>query len=232
MATSFCPRCGTPKTPGNRFCGSCGLELEAATGQPVESQPGSGQSFSERYRGTEFEQPAAPVTPAPAAPGASSRGRLLGIGVLVLALALGGVFLYLQSRGRPAPAGSGVGPTATPTAQTVSSACATVLGPFIDTLEDLDSRLSVGMNFAAYSEKVGDARVAYDRIDFSSLDATCIDGVGVRAENAFNEYVKAYTAWNNCVSDVDCDNDSVTPTLQGHWSRATEFLNDIAARMP
>jgi hypothetical protein len=34
-AVSFCPRCGTARASGARFCGSCGLDLDAATVAPA-----------------------------------------------------------------------------------------------------------------------------------------------------------------------------------------------------
>jgi hypothetical protein len=35
----YCPRCGTPNEPGDRFCSSCGAGLGHAAGQPREQRP-------------------------------------------------------------------------------------------------------------------------------------------------------------------------------------------------
>jgi len=100
---------------------------------------------------------------------------------------------------------------------------------FVETLEDLDSRLNVGLNFQAYSERVGDSRVAYDRIDIQDLGSGCIDHVGSPAEDAMNAYIRAYNTWNDCIGDIDCDNDSITPDLQAEWAEATELVEDARA---
>jgi hypothetical protein len=96
----------------------------------------------------------------------------------------------------------------------------------VETLEDLDSRLSVGLNFAAYSERVGDAQVAYDRIDVKDLDSGCIEHVGAPAEDAMNAYIRAYNIWNDCIGDIECENDSITPDLQAEWADATGLIQE------
>ena len=98
---------------------------------------------------------------------------------------------------------------------------------FVDALTELDSRLSVGLNFTNYSERVGDARVAYDRIPFKQLEYRCVHNVGVPAEDALNLYVQAYTIWNHCVGDIYCSNDSITRKLQRKWAEATRKLNHV-----
>ena len=115
-------------------------------------------------------------------------------------------------------------PTARPTSLPSLSAEPTCPRPmirFIDALRELDSRLGVGLNFSAYSDKVGNAKVAYDRIPFKKLDLDCITKVGVSAEKALNLYVDAYNIWNDCIGDIYCSNDSITPKLQRKWAQAT-----------
>lgn len=94
----------------------------------------------------------------------------------------------------------------------------------MEALEDLDSRLNVGLNFANYSERVGDIRVAYDRIGFEDLGAGCIEHVGVHAEDAMNAYIRANNVWNDCISDIDCTNDSIRADLQAEWADATDLI--------
>lgn len=102
-----------------------------------------------------------------------------------------------------------------------ASACTDELAPLLGSLEELDSRLSVGLSFSDYSERVGDARVAYDALDFASLSPDCIKGPGVQLEKALNSYQRAYTTWNDCIGDIDCSNDSIQGELQREWARAT-----------
>lgn len=119
-----------------------------------------------------------------------------------------------------------------PPPDSVSSDCATALADLTDALFELDSRLNVGLSFAAYSEKLADARVAYDKVKFENLDGDCIRGAGQPAEKAMNEYIKAYTTWNDCIKKIGCDTDSVTPELQGHWTTSTTTLAEVKKRLP
>ena len=122
-------------------------------------------------------------------------------------------------------------PTDTP-APTVSSDCVAAMTPLVSGLEDLDSRLSVGLNFAAYSTAVADLRVLYDRIKVANLDPDCVSLVGVPAENALNDYTAAYTIWNKCVSSFSCTNASIDTKLQAQWSKATAIITALRATMP
>ena len=108
--------------------------------------------------------------------------------------------------------------------------CTQHIGPLITALEDINSRLGIGLSFNAYSEKVGDLQVAYDRITVPALEPTCLNAA-VAAEAARNHYAAAYNAWNDCVSDVDCDNDSVTPELQDRWAKASPSVERASSRL-
>ena len=123
-------------------------------------------------------------------------------------------------------------PSATPQPDVVSVACVDSVGPFVEALQDLNSRLNVGLNQAAYSEKVGDVRVAYDRIDWTEVEALCITQVGKPAEDAFNAYVRANSAWSKCLQARNCNYDKVRPRLQKEWASATELLDAIEKRLP
>lgn len=57
--------------------------------------------------------------------------------------------------------------------------CRDQLGRFADRLQELDSRLSVGLVFAAYSEQVGDARVEYDKLPIGEFQAPCLRNAGI-----------------------------------------------------
>ena len=110
-------------------------------------------------------------------------------------------------------------PTARPTP--VRPVCPKSIVRFVNALQELDSRLDVGLTFAAYGDKVGDASVAYDRIPFKKLDLECTLRVGVPAERALNLYIEANNIWNDCIGNIYCSNDSITPKLQRKWAQAT-----------
>ncbi len=54
MASTFCPKCGTPRVAAFRYCRSCGLDYDAIDG-----------------RGTSQAPPPSIIAPAPVAPSAS-----------------------------------------------------------------------------------------------------------------------------------------------------------------
>jgi exonuclease VII small subunit len=91
-----------------------------------------------------------------------------------------------------------------------------------DALQELSSRLDVGLNFDEYTDKVGDIQVEYDKIDFEALgkDAGCLTSVGLPLEQAGTQFQKAASVWQKCQENIDCDNDSIQPELQEHWSKA------------
>src|SRR3954453_19168211 len=88
----------------------------------------------------------------------------------------------------------------------------------VEALSQIDSRLDVGMNASELSDRLGDASVAYDRIPVHQLSPHCAD-VGVRLENAFNEYGKSLKEWQQCINDYYCEvAGAVLAKLRGHWS--------------
>jgi hypothetical protein len=102
--------------------------------------------------------------------------------------------------------------------------CNSNLGGLIDALSQLDSRLDIGLNFQSYSDRVGDAQVAYDRMDISSLAYGGCLSAGVSAEKALNAYSRAYNTWNDCIGEFDCDTDSIEPDLQLDWVKASNHV--------
>lgn len=211
--TLQCPHCAHPVPREASFCPNCGgrLTISSATA------------------------PLAPVGTVPADAPVQRRGiaRSLVISGLLLALVLGSVLVLMRMQVDQIVGNveSAIGATFAPAAAPVSAACKAAMRPFVDQLQELNSRLSVGLNFSDYSERVGDARVAYDAIDIPSLDQSCLTLVGGPAEDAFNAYVRAYNTWNNCIDDIDCDNDKIRPKLQDEWAKATEILTTLRTRL-
>jgi hypothetical protein len=129
-------------------------------------------------------------------------------------------------------------------AQEARAECEKVIAPFMDEVNELDSRLDIGLAYTAYSEHVADANVAYDRIDLNSdilrddSDHAKNCRQAARAgESALNSYVKAQQTWQKCAFDdgvyihnecgkcvVDCDGDDIAPLLRGNWSDAHRSL--------
>lgn len=56
--------------------------------------------------------------------------------------------------------------------------------------------------------------------------------MGIPLEEALNAYIEAYNVWNDCIGDVDCDNDSIDPELQEQWAEATERIDDARDALP
>jgi hypothetical protein len=102
--------------------------------------------------------------------------------------------------------------------------CRKQTGDLQSELEELDSKLSVGMVYADYSPQVGNARVAYDRVPIGRLAPDCLSDVALHLEDAMNSYAKADSVWNHCLTDINCDNASIKPELQAKWSAATNSI--------
>ena len=80
--------------------------------------------------------------------------------------------------------------------------CRKVAGKLDIRLTQLDSRLSVGLPFAEYSDAVGSAKVAYDKLlrdakSHGGLSEACINKVGIPLEKALNAYMKAHRVWDD-----------------------------------
>jgi hypothetical protein len=55
----------------------------------------------------------------------------------------------------------------------------------------------------------------------ANLSGACLDAAA-DGEDAMNSYIRANNIWNNCVSDINCSNESIRSRLQAHWSAANE----------
>jgi len=109
-------------------------------------------------------------------------------------------------------------------AEAEAAECAAQTGDLVEALQELNSRLSVGLVQADYNKELGDIRVVYDRLPIEDLSPGCIRRVGIPAENAFNSYVQANNLWSDCIQDFGCDTDSIDPKLQKKWSKSTTLI--------
>lgn len=116
------------------------------------------------------------------------------------------------------------------TRATAYAKCEANIGEFVNALSDLDSRLDVGLTFADYSRRLGDVRVAYNKIDVNSEDLGCLEA-GVPAESALNFYSKAHETWNDCIKSLSCDTDSIDPQLQADWAKASPKVSTAVAKL-
>jgi hypothetical protein len=108
--------------------------------------------------------------------------------------------------------------------------CQTNVGAVVDRLRDLHSRLDLGLDYAEYADQVGDVIAAYDDIPFKRLrDPACAAHVGLPAEKAVNEHIKARRLWHDCLGRIGCSGASIKPRLQPYWSRAAR-LTERAGR--
>lgn len=103
--------------------------------------------------------------------------------------------------------------------------CTAQLHPLFNSLQKVDARLDVGLSQSDLSDLVGDASVAYSKIDIDELGTgTCLTA-GARLENAFNAYAGTVSKWNDCIYDYGCDTDAITPSLQAEWLKASNAID-------
>jgi hypothetical protein len=106
----------------------------------------------------------------------------------------------------------------------VYGACQDNLGEFVGRLRDLDGRVGAGMSFSDYASELDDARAVYAHVPLRRIrDPRCLGGVGLPAERAFNEHVKAANAWHRCLTDTKCSLPSIKPALSRYWASASRL---------
>jgi hypothetical protein len=112
------------------------------------------------------------------------------------------------------------------------SECKREFDPLLNALQEIDSRLNVGLGLDQYNNYLGDAQVTYDDLNPRTLDASCVRRVGVPLDNGFNEYLKASTKWEKCIQDYGCEvKGAPLVELREHWSDATRRIKSADARL-
>jgi hypothetical protein len=165
--------------------------------------------------------------------------RALGPALIVLAVALAGCGGGIAPGADTGSAtstpvtGKTYEPATTPAPEpTVSVTCPQAVLDLVDSLNDLNSRLTVGLKQDDYNDRVGDAKVTYDKLNVDDIDAVCATRVAVKAESALNAYIDANNTWNDCIVDPACDGgDPLTKKLQKKWSEASDLLAEIATAL-
>jgi hypothetical protein len=104
--------------------------------------------------------------------------------------------------------------------------CKGKLGELITSLEDLNSRLAGGFQYAVYTHRIRDLQAMYEQVGYRRLDFGCLTEVGLPVESAINRYAKADAIWYRCASDPGCDTSKVEPKVRQHWRDASNSIAD------
>jgi hypothetical protein len=111
--------------------------------------------------------------------------------------------------------------------------CKKLVQNFTDSLDNLNSRLSVGLKPDDYNSRVGNISVAYNKVDWSATPNTyCLKKVGIPLETAYNDFRDAGEAWSKCIDDYNCDvtNDKL-PGMQKKWTHAGKMIDRSKAAL-
>lgn len=105
--------------------------------------------------------------------------------------------------------------------------CVTKTQPLIDALQQISSRLNVGLNYDEYGDYIGDAQVAYDAVfEGPNLPLDCLQKVAVGLEFGLNNHIDVLNIWGDCISDLYCDFNEGAPndSAQKKWAGADRVL--------
>jgi hypothetical protein len=106
-----------------------------------------------------------------------------------------------------------------------ADACQSRLGNFLDRMNDLRQSLLAGLSYDEYVVRVRAVRDAYEAVPVDKLGATCVTGPAAKAEEAFNEYLRAANAWGECAATAGCAASEVEAKLQHRWKLASKSLD-------
>jgi hypothetical protein len=115
--------------------------------------------------------------------------------------------------------------TKSPEASGKDDACQARLGDFLDRMNDLRQSLLAGLSYEEYVLRVRAVRDAYDAVPVGDLGAACVTGPAVKAEDAFNQYLRAANAWGECAATAGCAASEVEGKLQHRWKLAAKNLD-------
>jgi hypothetical protein len=101
---------------------------------------------------------------------------------------------------------------------------------FVNALTVIDGRLTIGLNHASYANYLAKAQIAYNQTPFKSAPISCVALIGVPAERALNDYVKANNSWAACLSRValstktNCQSGPGYASRRFYWSDASKNI--------
>ena len=102
--------------------------------------------------------------------------------------------------------------------------CESTISEFKEAVEAVDSKLNVGLVQNDFNNALGDASVAYNKLesDAISSDDYCLSKVAGPLEDAFNIYVRSNTRWNKCIQNYGCEvKGEVLKDMQTKWTKAS-----------
>jgi hypothetical protein len=105
-----------------------------------------------------------------------------------------------------------------------TDACQARLGNFLDRMDDLRQSLLAGLSYDEYVVRVRAVRDAYEAVPVDKLGAACVTGPAGKAEDAFNQYLRAANAWGECAATAGCAAREVEGKLQHRWKLAAKSL--------
>jgi hypothetical protein len=103
-------------------------------------------------------------------------------------------------------------------------ACQARLGNFLARMDDLRQSLLAGLSYDEYVVRVRAIRDAYEAVPVGELGVACVTGPAAKAEDAFNQYLRAANAWGECAATAGCAASEVEGKLQHRWNLAAKSL--------
>jgi hypothetical protein len=114
--------------------------------------------------------------------------------------------------------------TKSPDRSDPNGACQVRLGNFLDRMDDLRQSLLAGLSYEEYVVRVRAIRDAYEAIPVDKLGTACVTGPAAKAEDAFNQYLRAANAWGECAATAGCAASEIEGNLQHRWKLASKSL--------
>jgi hypothetical protein len=114
--------------------------------------------------------------------------------------------------------------TKSPERGAANGGCQTRLGNFLDRMDDLRQSLLAGLSYDEYVVRVRAIHDAYETIPVDKLGAACVTGPATKAEEAFNQYLRAANAWGECAATAGCAASEIEGNLQHRWKLASKSL--------
>jgi hypothetical protein len=108
---------------------------------------------------------------------------------------------------------------ATAAALKETEACNRQIGMFMTALDDLESKISLGLTFSVYSTGVNRIRLAYGALTPSALSGACQAAVAA-GNTSLNTYITALRQWTVCTNNTKCSTASIATDLQTQWANA------------
>lgn len=106
-----------------------------------------------------------------------------------------------------------------------SGRCATQVGSFIGSMDNLRRNLAIGLSYEQYVAEMKAIRSAYDGIPTERVALGCLKAAGTPGESGLNEYIAAGNTWTECVETPGCESATIEAELQQRWRVASRYLS-------